>query len=107
MLGMSGPTRTLTRMRTQLRRRTVSREDGQRSRLVIDPRRARWLPYWDGVTVVALAFTALVTPYEVAFIPPGEAVLFTINRVVDCAFLIDLVLASHAKRHRDEWNAQW
>ena len=92
MLGMSGPTRTLTRMRTQLRRRTVSREDGQRSRLVIDPRRARWLPYWDGVTVVALAFTALVTPYEVAFIPPGEAVLFTVNRVVDCAFLIDLVL---------------
>ena len=44
---------------------------------------------------LALVFTAVVTPVEVAFIAPPETAdepLFIINRLVDLAFLIDLVL---------------
>eukprot|EP00966_Prymnesium_polylepis_P321021 7377342-Prymnesium_polylepis.5 len=66
--------------------------DATRSRFLIDPRTSRWLPYWDGITTVALCFTALVTPYEVAYLKPDNIVLFVINRVVDLAFGTDIVI---------------
>ena len=38
---------------------------------VIDPRTASWMQWWDIVMMVALLFTALVTPLEVAFLEGG------------------------------------
>lgn len=52
-------------------------------------------PYWDMLTGVALIFTALVTPFEVGFLPPstnGSDPLFIINRLIDTVFIIDMVL---------------
>ena len=56
---------------------------------IIDPHKSTWLTYWDVVTALALGYTALVTPVEVAFLPtvPYELRwvdgLFLLNRVVD------------------------
>ena len=42
--------------------------------------------------ITALAFTALVTPYEVALLETQLNPLFVVNRVVDGIFLIDMAL---------------
>jgi len=39
----------------------------KRMRLLIDPRTSKFIGYWDMTTALALLFTALVTPWEVAF----------------------------------------
>ena len=76
--------------------KTLSTKDvNQRSCLVIDPRASKFLVAWDLVIGVVLAFTALVTPFEVAFLPsPTTAMdpLFIINRFVDTLFIIDIYL---------------
>lgn len=66
---------------------------------VIDPRKSRWMSTWDAVTTVALLYTAVVTPFEVAFLTAPqtweEALhdgLFMINRVVDLVFVLDFML---------------
>ena len=43
---------------------------GGMARCVLDPRTNQWVAWWDLVTTLALLFTALVTPWEVAFAPP-------------------------------------
>ena len=59
---------------------------------VINPRGHPLMPYWDVVMIVALVFTATVTPYEVAFfdepnILKGEMdAMWVANRVVDLLF---------------------
>ena len=45
-------------------------------------------PGWDMLTMVALVFTALVTPFEIGFLPPNvveqtDHPLWCINRVID------------------------
>ena len=50
---------------------------------------------WDLVTGSALIFTALVAPFEVAFMPPPPSAadaLFLLNRLIDCIFFADMVL---------------
>jgi len=61
---------------------------------VIDPRNSKWMHRWDLTTMLALVFTAIVTPYEVAFIPQADYVdsLFVINRTVDVIFCFDIML---------------
>ena len=51
------------------------KRDKKRSKLVIDPRSSKWLPKWDGIAACALIFTALVTPFEVAFLFENFATL--------------------------------
>jgi hypothetical protein len=65
-------------------------------------RLARWrihpegpfMSFWDIIMLGALLFTAIVTPYEIAFI---ETVLwdtlFCINRTLDIIFLVDLIIS--------------
>jgi len=48
--------------------------------------------YWDAVIIIALLFTAIVTPFEVAFLEPAISALFIVNRFVDVTFLADMVL---------------
>ena len=51
-------------------------------------------PAWDAVTATALIFTALVTPFEVGFMPPDRnptSFLWITNRLVDLTFVLDLL----------------
>jgi hypothetical protein len=56
------------------------------------------IAYWDLVTTLALIFTALVTPFEVAFLQapaPSERwsdTLFLCNRTVDVIFILDMLM---------------
>ena len=52
-----------------------------------------WVQVWDFVTLVALVYVAVVTPYELAIID-GEAPwgLFGVNRVIDIIFVIDIAV---------------
>merc|ERR1712100_761952 len=45
---------------------------------------------WDQAIIVALVWTALVTPFEVSFLEPDYNWLFFLNRVIDCLFLTDM-----------------
>ena len=62
---------------------------------IIDPRHSKFIGYWDSTTSVALVYTALVTPAEVALAEaarsPLEA-LFLINRLLDLIFTVDMVI---------------
>ena len=52
-----------------------------------------FMSVWDGVTSAALIFTALVTPFEVAFLEPATSAtegLFIINRLIDGVFIFDM-----------------
>jgi hypothetical protein len=46
---------------------------------------------WDLIMIIALFYTALVTPYEVAFIPTHLDLRFGINRFIDFLFAADMV----------------
>ena len=67
---------------------------GKKSKLLIDPRTSKHLGTWDLVVGLLLCYTALVTPFEVAFLPlPTEANgRFVINRIIDVFFLVDMVM---------------
>jgi len=47
---------------------------------------------WDMVIIIALVFTATITPYEVAFVEGSINAMFAVNRFVDAAFLCDMTL---------------
>ena len=71
-------------------------EDGSRSVAwyMIDPRTSKHIAKWDTVLVLALVVTALLTPYEVAFLPaPLKADwVFWANRIIDIVFMIDMIV---------------
>jgi hypothetical protein len=48
--------------------------------------------YWDMLIITCLLFTAVVTPFEVAFLEPAFNALFGINRVVDVTFIVDMFI---------------
>ena len=58
---------------------------------VIDPRKSKFMPVWDVILLLALFYTATVTPFEVTFIDEGACItpLFVVNRVVDFIFICD------------------
>ncbi|KAL1515906.1 hypothetical protein AB1Y20_002520 [Prymnesium parvum] len=65
---------------------------------VLDPRSVSFVAWWDVITTLALIWTALVTPVEVAFVhqPSGDRKwvnsLFIINRLIDVLFISDMLL---------------
>ena len=84
---------------------------------LIDPRKSTFIGYWDATTALALVFTALVTPYEVAFLPPSTTALdplFLANRIIDAIFILDMLLqfllmseARHeSMTHGIQWNTK-
>ena len=67
---------------TDLMRVATTSKELQRQWWIVDPRLVGW---WDAITSLALLFTALVTPFEVSYLPPPESArdgLFVINRPV-------------------------
>ena len=52
-----------------------------RCAFIIDPRTSQRLGIWDTLTAVSLIVTAVLTPYEAAFLSPGIVWLFWLNRL--------------------------
>jgi hypothetical protein len=64
------------------------------SHRTLDPR-SRFIRMWDMITIFALAYTAFVTPFEVAFFEPSlfsGPFNFFFNRLVDAIFLCDIAV---------------
>ena len=79
-------------IRDQLRMREKQQP---RTGCVLHPDRSRFLAIWDVVTAVALCYTALLTPFEVAFLPAPTTFSdpwFLVNRLLDAIFIFDLCL---------------
>lgn len=58
---------------------------------VINPRN-KFMKKWDIVMLLLLLYTAVVTPYEVAFLATEWNFLFVLNRFVDALFFMDLIM---------------
>ncbi len=82
--------------------RHYRRQLNKMTRFTIHPH-TKFLQRWDVLTMVALFFTASVTPFEVGFLKGdsravllqgdiGHIVLFWVNRTVDTYFICDIVL---------------
>eukprot|EP00966_Prymnesium_polylepis_P325059 7381051-Prymnesium_polylepis.1 len=85
--------RSLRRQKVDSLRAKLKERDLRRL-TVIDPRHSKFLWLWDTIGGVLLGYTALLTPFETAFIDSsGELdVWFCINRLIDVTFAIDMVL---------------
>lgn len=71
----------------------------RKPRYIIDPRKSLCMSLWDAVSTLALLYTALVTPFEVAFLQAprtwADAAadgLFMLNRAVDVVFVVDILV---------------
>ena len=60
----------------------------------IDPERSKYIQYWDVLIVIALVYTATITPYEIGFIHTDTEIdsMFVCNQIINGIFLIDVVL---------------
>ena len=76
----------------------IRREREMKNNCLIHPSESTLLPWWDLTTMIALVTTALVTPWETAFVEIDSAVdpwregWFLLNRMIDIIFLADMVL---------------
>lgn len=59
---------------------------------MIDSRTSKHISKWDFTLVVALVVVALLTPFEVAFVPPPISLdwIFWTNRCLDLVFAVDM-----------------
>ena len=94
----SGAPRDMNAMRDQaamMRESIALINNTRKPRFLIDPRTSSRLGIWDLIVGLLLCYTALLTPYEVAFLPLPTTALeprFIFNRVVDFAFIIDMII---------------
>uniref|UniRef100_A0A061SEQ6 Voltage-gated ion channel superfamily n=1 Tax=Tetraselmis sp. GSL018 TaxID=582737 RepID=A0A061SEQ6_9CHLO len=73
---------------------------------LLDPRK-KGMQHWDLLIAVLLIFTAVVTPYEVAFLQMNSPLdaLFIINRIVDFSFIVDMIIQFNLIYHDASTNA--
>lgn len=57
-----------------------------------------YMKYWDVIIMISLLYTALITPYEVAFLDTVFNTLFVVNRCIDVIFVKDIVLQFRLKK---------
>jgi hypothetical protein len=103
----SGATRGLGRVNTFHRLRKESKQRAEVADItkqlgqldianfLINPEKEARLQYWDFAILVALLYTAIVTPYEVSFVQGTYEeliVLFWFNRIIDALFVVDMFL---------------
>ena len=79
-----------------------------RGTCIIDPRRHRWVAYWDLVMIFVLLFASVVTPFEVAFLEDAHCItiMFLVNRVVDFLFCLDIVIIFNSA-YSDPKTGKW
>ena len=73
----------------------------------LDPRESKFLRYWDVLMGLALVYTAIVTPFEISFVPPDSSPHtygFITNRLLDGLFFIDLLLQFNIKYYDEPQN---
>jgi len=46
---------------------------------------------WDMLGLVAVVYTAVVTPFDVSFLEPKIDAVFFLNRTIDCYFIVDMI----------------
>ncbi len=65
--------------------------------MIADTAQGKYRPAWDVVMVVTLLYSAIVTPYEIAFSSAVQSIdgLFILNRIVDALFF---AVSTHASR---------
>lgn len=61
-------------------------------RFLINPDLNRFIPIWDGVTMCALLWVALVTPIQVSMLEAQFDVMFVLGLVIDFIFITDMIL---------------
>ncbi|KAJ8598336.1 hypothetical protein CTAYLR_002967 [Chrysophaeum taylorii] len=61
-----------------------------KGRYTIDPQRSRWIQELDVALALALFYTSIVTPVEVAFLT-GSETLFYLNQVMNLVFVADVM----------------
>ena len=83
---------------------------------VIDPRESKRLFTWDVVTTIALVYTMLLTPFEVAFVDApksADTFWFISNRLIDAIFITDvgseprLACSRQCVKQACDANVQW
>jgi CRP-like cAMP-binding protein len=57
---------------------------------IIHPKKDLWINKWNLLLAAALGFTALITPFEIAFLQVSLNGLFVINRLIDFTFFADI-----------------
>jgi CRP-like cAMP-binding protein len=72
--------------------RETERITNEAARKIIHPKNDKWFGKWNLVLAIALCFTALITPFEIAFLKVSINVLFIINRTVDVVFCTDIFI---------------
>jgi len=70
------------------------------NKFLIDPN-CPFMRKWDITAICMLLFVMVVTPFEVAFLTTALNGLFFINRLIDCYFIVDMVLQCFLM-YRDE-----
>jgi hypothetical protein len=76
-----------------LRIRKQLAERQARERFIFRPGESQILNYWDYLGAIMLLYTAVFTPFEVAFLPGAEPsnIRFILSRVLDAYFSLDLI----------------
>jgi hypothetical protein len=72
---------------------------GCKFELVLDPLNSTWIVRNNQIQILALVYTALFTPFEVALLPPTFwgpkdilLVRWWLNRIIDLLFLMDMMI---------------
>ena len=78
--------------------RQLMRDQRRGKQFVLHPEHNRFVGRWDLLTMMALLYTATLTPFETSFMPPvvGAAAWsdpwFIVNRCLDVIFTFDMIL---------------
>ena len=70
---------TMRRERAKSKKRMRAQLKMHSRTCIIDPRMSKYMAYWDTVTMLAILFTALVTPYEIAYLPMAISAISSTN----------------------------
>ena len=86
-------------------------------RWTINPRGKRWCNNLDSCIAFSLLYTAIVTPFEIAFLEPGIDALFVMGNIVNLVFIVDMLLQFflHYELHTEygqmmevsRWEGRW
>jgi len=57
---------------------------------------------WDKTIMTVLLYTAIVTPFEVAFLTPEIGPMFVVNRLVDTVFIFDIAFTFYLDPGQDQ-----
>jgi hypothetical protein len=72
----------------------LRRLEGERAR-IFNRANSRWMEPWDCYIMILLIYTAIVTPYHLAYLQPSVDAFYWIDRVIDLSFLADMAICAN------------